>query len=110
MTETKLDVLNRVIDKAILHGYDGPDIESLGGIGRLLDYTNYYSLIFRHDFAKAIWGEEEKWLSYDGVHATGETFILWKWWLKQMVISNDPLDFLDKNMEYDTWDKIFIQK
>ncbi len=44
------------MDKARANGYSGPDHSM--EIGRILDGTNYYAVIFREDFAKAIWGEE----------------------------------------------------
>jgi hypothetical protein len=53
---TKLEIFNRMMNKAKANGYKGPDYKYQ--TGQILDGTNYYALIFREDFAKAVWGEE----------------------------------------------------
>lgn len=72
------------------------------------DYENYmsaslqnkgekYSLIeilFNHDFAKAIWGEEEIGVE-QLIESRGE--ISWKHHLQQAVISDDPLEYYWEN-------------
>ena len=53
---THLEFYKKLIEKAKRNGYTGPDY--LDQIGWVLQGTNYYAIIFRHDFAKAIWGNE----------------------------------------------------
>lgn len=58
-------------------------------------------LIYNHDFAKALWGQElvkkahgtldKYWFNYDGP--------AWKWHLQQMVIATDPIDYLGKHVD-----------
>ena len=47
--------------------------------------TCIYTLLFNHDFAKAVFGEK-------GVAA----WIAWKWHLREAVISKDPIDYYYK--------------
>jgi hypothetical protein len=58
--------------------------------------------IFNHDFAKALWGKEiidtgmvrvNKDLDYEAV-----TMPLWKFYLHQMVIAEDPIKYLGENI------------
>ena len=51
-------------------------------------------LIFNHDFAKALWGEEQ---------ARAGKFdepvgVAWKYHLQQMVVSKDPIKYLGDNI------------
>lgn len=50
---TKLEIFNRLMKKAKEGGYSGPDYKYQ--LGHILEGTNIYSIIFRDDFAKAIW-------------------------------------------------------
>ncbi|MBW2968536.1 hypothetical protein KY314_00250 [Candidatus Woesearchaeota archaeon] len=89
---------------------------------RIIYWKAYYHLIFSHDFAKAFWGEEkvdefgykfedmsdrEIQSSYPKgfIYKAGETLYKqrnyddaqqsWKFHLQQMVISEDPLKYLE---------------
>lgn len=64
---------------------------------------NYTALIFNHDFAKALWGEQK--LLENGEYP--QTVImykgkpLWQPWehhLQQMVIADDPIKYLGENI------------
>lgn len=56
-----------------------------------------YSIIFNHDFAKALWGE-------DGFTPTGgglgdySVKRGWKYHLQQMVIADDPIKYLGEHL------------
>jgi hypothetical protein len=59
-------------------------------VDRVYHYKNvYYSVIFSHSFAKAIWGEEK---IYDG-EFFGKA---WEYHLQQMVLEENPLKYLEK--------------
>ena len=53
---TQLDLFKKLMAKAEANGYVGPNRWRFQ-IGRITDGTNFYAIIFREDFAKAIWGE-----------------------------------------------------
>lgn len=58
----------------------------------------YKQLIFDHNFAKALWGEEDsdRWKI-----PSGATVIAMKHWqvmLQQMVIADDPIKYLGENI------------
>ena len=50
---TRLEIFNKLMDKAKANGYTGPDYNYQ--IGHIMDGTNAYAVFFREDFAKAIW-------------------------------------------------------
>lgn len=54
---------------------------------------HYPDIIFLHDFAKALWGEQEQ--DWDG---EGYTTPDWQYHLQQMVIAEDPIAYLGENM------------
>lgn len=54
-------------------------------------------IIFDHDFAKALWGEEKK-------HSRDQFFDIidkegWKHYLQQMVIAEDPIKYLGEHLD-----------
>jgi hypothetical protein len=51
---TKLEIFNRLMEKAKEGGYTGSDYKYQ--LGYILEGTNIYSLIFREDFMKAVCG------------------------------------------------------
>lgn len=75
------------------------------------DWDTYAPIIFSHDFAKALWGEEPKriiqWVTAeDGVinmddgkvKLTGQMLYNYKFHLQQMVISDDPIKYLGEHL------------
>lgn len=89
---TKIDLFIKLVEKAKEGGYNGPDHE--GRIGFLLDETNYYSIIFRKDFAKAIWGED---CIMHGMYAMTPAYI---YHLLKMIQSIDKWDYLENNVHF----------
>lgn len=93
------EILEKVIKKANKAGFgvnDGWLIPtSKIGIELMIADRDYYKLIFNHDFAKSIWGEEP------GLGAT-PGFIddapNWQYHLMLMVIAENPLDYLKDNI------------
>jgi hypothetical protein len=65
------------------------------------DTVHVFALIFDHDFAKALWGEEDILLEYQlppASHVT-DRFIMesWQYHLQRMVIAEDPIKYLGEN-------------
>ena len=85
---TKLQIFNKLMDKAKPNGYAGDDYKNQ--LGFILDGTNYYSVIFREDFAKAIWKDENGGQNYYGIHLNGLVHAKDKWkYLEENVNFND---------------------
>lgn len=63
------------------------------------------SVIFDHDFAKALWGEDKQLVESKTYHLTKSgykerrQFIeAWQYHLQQMVIADDPIKYLGENI------------
>jgi len=59
------------------------------------DHFNISNLIFSHEFAKAFWGERESYID----HNTSDIIITkegWQFHLQQMVLTENPLKYLEK--------------
>ena len=69
-------ILEKAIKKAVKNGYE--------------PYYDDYE-IFSHDFAKAFWGF--KLIFFD---ETMEAEIYWRYHLQQMVLEEEPLQYLEK--------------
>jgi hypothetical protein len=57
-----------------------------------LDYNKTYAFLFHHDFAKAFWGEKDYHLPFGKIKA-------WQDNLQQMVLEENPIDYLRKFIE-----------
>ena len=91
-------VLGRAIQKAVDNGWNMGVELSVAKDGSTMfsdgERTGVYDVIFNHDFAKALWGEEYKRMcKYDP-----EEYIAWEHHLQQMVIAEDPIKYLEKHM------------
>lgn len=133
---TNQEILEKAIQKAIDGGWqkiidDYPaTFESLSGTGIGWNtkrwskpggfyYSDAYTLIFNHDFAKALWGEKEytpakyvKHREYFTMPATGDVvhevnldrmeYDLapggWQYHLQQMVLADDPIRYLGEHL------------
>ncbi|MEA2513913.1 MAG: hypothetical protein QOJ59_3400 [Thermomicrobiales bacterium] len=74
-------------------------------------FMNYEAVIFSHDFAKAFWGEKKElsvsWSGYckddecNTNYEVDEAFRIadWEYHLQNMVIEEDPLDYLMRQLE-----------
>ena len=56
-----------------------------------------YDIIFDHDFAKALWGEEDAEVHEEGVKKEPYHLPIWQVRLRQMVIAEDPIKYLGEN-------------
>ena len=89
---TKLQIFNKLMDKAKSNGYTGDDYKNQ--LGFILDGTNVYSVIFREDFAKAIWGDEK--VRPDSINWIPN----WKWKIKNLVDETDRWKYLEENVNF----------
>jgi hypothetical protein len=97
---TNQAILTKAIQKAIDGGWD-VDLEtvlvemtkkwSLQG----LRYTGHSGLLFSHDFAKALWGEDT-YIDEGNVMAIDREG--WQYHLQQMVIADDPIKYLGEHL------------
>ena len=96
---TNEQILKQAIEKAVKNGYAGGNCEGMENYWSLDDY---YSLIFLHDFAKAIWGKRVGCVVppkvYIDVKDWEKSYSLpvWKYHLQQMVLEKEPLQYLKK--------------
>lgn len=108
------EVLGKAIKTAVENGYMNDHLRADQSMYMLVDYLNSLyieemaadpeSLIFDHDFAKAIWGIEPiDTLHLDSHQKTGEgeavtlrNKLNWEWHLQQMVLCEDPISYLAK--------------
>lgn len=121
---TKQEILTKAIQKAIDNGWKGwgwptsldllkwrwEDDDRVFSDGEYDDYEtmNVEAVIFSHDFAKALWGEDplvsernrvlikESGVSREIVAGYGTS--AWQHHLQQMVISEDPIKYLEENI------------
>lgn len=114
--ESKTAILTKAIRKAVDGGYR-PAFHVGSGfnpsssdplIDSLAHASNIYQILFSHDFAKAIWGEEWPRLVIEQATATinkEDTYKLgamrpyWQEMLMQMVISDDPIKYLGEHLD-----------
>ncbi len=97
-------ILEKAIQKAMDNGWRSPlpRAEMLASyIDGGDDYYQLEPLIYNHDFAKALWGEEPAYgWSGDVVpkkpDETAEP--LWQYHLQRMVIADDPIEYLGENI------------
>lgn len=92
-------ILEKAVQKAIKNGWSWAvnerPIDSYGdlqGVKWLLGTESYKLFIFNHDFAKAVFGEE--YIKY----IDGREMPAWMLHLKEMVVAEDPLDYLKDNI------------
>jgi len=86
---TNEQILKKVLKKA---GYtEASKDDDL--IIRYLDSGYWAEIIYSHSFAKAFWGEEEELCNEFNDKIMYPT---WKYHLKQMVLEEEPLKYLEK--------------
>ncbi len=64
------------------------------------DGTSVRAFLFDHEFAKALWGEEQNTISLRGIGATLRNWEgpAYKMHLMQMVVSEDPVKYLGESI------------
>jgi len=116
---TDKQILTRAIEKAIAGGWFAPDKKFhvsgwLGSDSSMFDNPTvklavwfdvakgsfvgeiYHAtdIIFSHDFAKALWGEEKVYTTADIVYDAE-----WMFQLQQMVIADNPIQYLGEHLD-----------
>jgi hypothetical protein len=111
-------ILGRAIKKAISNGwqpYEGIDSSMLAWdisrtrvIFRYKDIAplgehSWYGMMFSHEFAKALWGEEREWNvagreEEDGSGYSGYVIPYWQGMLQQMVVAKDRIAYLASHL------------
>ena len=72
---------------------------------RLIANKTYYSIIFSHKFAKAFWNDKKQVCKYcgsicDNCEITNlKPMYEWQWHLQQMVVLDEPLSYLELNLD-----------
>lgn len=104
---TNQKILEKAIQKAIDGGWDKVLERGITGDGSPYELSyipdkwpkNYRQIIFNHDFAKALWGNEII-QAFDKTadHLFGISHRAWQYHLQQMVIVEDPIIYLRDNM------------
>jgi hypothetical protein len=96
----KIDIFKKLMQKAQSNGYLGPDYKY--EIGKILHETNAYSIFFREDFSKAIWGDSSIFYeSGKGLQATKDVVPRWQAGLSKLAIAEDKWKFLENNVVLD---------
>jgi hypothetical protein len=99
---TDAEVLKKAIEKAgekadIVRLFND-ELFNTDGNGLRMDLVRGY--LFDHSFAKAFWGEDMVTDMENPTYKGGEPLIeAWKWHLKQMVLEENPLDYIHKFIE-----------
>ncbi len=101
------EILEKAIQKAIDGGWKQPEVPVVFIVGDSdgnNDITREaYWLIYSHDFAKALWGEERDLQMADDyfcqeAHTVHTDLPSYKWHLQNMVVSDDPIKYLGENI------------
>jgi len=104
------EILRRVLGIAIGNGWDYlSDVKfgvlGIGGVGRVsridgMLNSDPSTYIYRHDFAKALWGEHTETMTVQN-NTLNVTQVIdmdgWRYHLQQMVIANSPIKYLGEN-------------
>lgn len=102
------EILTKAIEKAIAGGFDPTPLEwdKDTSAEKLAQYystcctiNEAYELFYNHDFAKALWGDNDD----DRMVIIGETNwrkwpLPWQYHLQKMVIADDPIKYLGDNI------------
>ena len=100
-------LLEELLEIAKTNGFE----YNIANSGALVMDHNYYALIFRHDFAKALWGEEEQYVQMMATYKQREeagqkvdyTLIpppAWKRNLEALVLAEDKFLFLERHLDH----------
>ena len=87
-------ILKKAISKAVKNGWV-PKIQY-----KLNPEFYRNAIIFSHDFAKKLWGKKSVCSCCGKVEWSKDWAVIevWKYHLQQMVISDDPIKYLEKNL------------
>jgi hypothetical protein len=94
------EILQKAIERAEKNGFKHELIEHYNKhdftkgqmCAAIILNKEHYSIIFRHDFAKAFWGEKKR----NNIFTDEVAFYLWQGHLQQMVLEKEPLKYIEK--------------
>lgn len=107
------DILKKVFEKAIKNGYKPYWLGEYWGKNEFIfvigSDDRWFKVIFSHDFAKALFGEQEDWKcdcgfyghwdhscpTPDGMQVQNR-MPAWVYHLQEMVVSEDPIKYLEQ--------------
>lgn len=106
---SKEEIIKKAIQKAIDNGFNkndmGQEIKSVEDVYYYFDDDQgnlaVNNLIWRHDFAKALWGDNPQRLldQYEPLDESGQVSLTaWEYHLQNMVIADDPIAYLGDNL------------
>ena len=112
---TDKEILEKVLQKAIDGGYDHIPYSVTEHADFLIESKALPLIIYRHDFAKALWGDEKivmteyrnEVMPVDPLRTTMDTqdtmprtyrYYNWQYHLQRMVISDNPIQYLKDNI------------
>jgi len=105
------EILEKAIQKAIDGGWEAlpingrkhwiesapehraKDVDMFITMGSKVQSESYRNIIYNHDFAKALWGKEDR-----QFRSIGGWTQAWKYHLQQMVIAEEPIKYLGENI------------
>ena len=102
---TNKEILEKAIQKAIDGGYNLDKFFVQDASRIICSYSDlhiclcYEQIIYQHSFAKALWGETTEYeipSVAEGKHNWVK--VAWQYHLQQMVISEDPIQYLGENI------------
>lgn len=105
---TNQEILIKAIEKAVAGGWVDGDaamsqlsVTPEWALGSQIPFV--MSIIFNHDFAKALWGDELQfpfahWMRYRKIDHQDNRIPAWQHHLQQMVIADDPIEYLGENV------------
>lgn len=100
---TNLEILTKAIEKATTKGFISPDwVQGPEHFARgLLSLGSTFSLIFNHDFAKALWGIDWKGFGPNLKKYVDNNvgYTPWEFHLRNMVIAPDPIKYLGEHLD-----------
>jgi len=98
------EILEKAIAKAIDGGWE-PTTVSWSVYGESIYFTdratNYREIIFNHNFAKALWGNYSETMTVQNNTLNVKQVVDmdgWRYHLQQMVIADDPIEYLGANI------------
>lgn len=101
---TDKEILEKAIQKAIDGGWDVDPTEALNQLSQQWvfygDYKGYSGMLFSHDFAKALWGDQQYIVKEPSAARPSwdEAYLGWEFHLQNMVVSSDPIKYLGENI------------
>lgn len=100
---TNLQILTKAIAKAVNNGFKNKYAHDPV---KWIPFNRYYALLFKHDFAKAFWKQDNEagGIVCDFIHPEGEKCswdYTWEDHLQKMVLKDDPIRYLEQFLNED---------